>query len=145
MPRFIGSLTMTQLEGEQTWRRWTLVHPLVYERGEYESGRLITCPEGFITDGPTIPRIFWAVLPVWGSWGKAGVVHDWLCFCIASGKPNPEAKTRTEADAIFYEVMTVLGVSFITRWLLYIGVRIGTIFNVRTTMGDYNVDLLGGA
>ena len=38
MPRFIGSLTMTQLEGAQTWRRWTLVDPLVYERGE---GRLM--------------------------------------------------------------------------------------------------------
>ncbi len=145
MPRFLGSLTMTQLEGQHTWRRWTLVDPLVYERGEYKSGRLITCPVGFITDGPTIPRFLWAILPVWGSWGRAGVVHDFLCMLIANNTPHAEAPNRTAADGVFYEVMVVTGTGFLTRWALYLGVRIGTLTNVKTDSIRYNVDLLGGA
>jgi hypothetical protein len=143
MPHFLTDVTMTQFSGlENSWRRWTLVHPLVYERSE---GHQIVCPEGFITDGPSIPRFLWAFLPVWGSWGRAGIVHDYICMLIANGTPHLEAKNRTEADGIFYEAMVALGTGFFTRWAMYAGVRLGALMGVPTDSILYNADLLGGA
>ena len=67
-------LTISQLENEQWWL-WRVEHPMVWL---VEGGTEITTPAGFVSDGPTIPRFLWAVLPVWGRWGRAGVMHDYL-------------------------------------------------------------------
>lgn len=135
MSSFTGDLTVTQLSGKPgAWRLWRLEQALIYER----DGRYVMVDAGFITDGPSIPRIFWAVLPVWASWSRAGVVHDYLCCLIAMGRPHREAPTRRDADGIFHEAMVACGTGILPRTLLYIGVRIGTIFGVKTTMIGVN-------
>ena len=87
------------------WRLWRLAEPLIYEVGGRGSGRVILVSKGFITDGPSIPRLLWSILPVWASWSRAGVVHDYLCYLIALNNPHPEAPTRDHADRIFFEAM----------------------------------------
>jgi hypothetical protein len=111
---FTGELTITHLSGIL----WRLAEPLIYEVGGRGSGRVILVYKGFITDGPSIPSLLWSILPVWASWSRAGVIHDYLCCQIALNKPHPEAPTRDHADRIFFEAM---------EW-----------FNVRTTMVDHN-------
>jgi len=140
MGAFTSELTITHLSGNDQygWRLWRLAEPLVYEVGCLGSGRVIRVHKDFVTDGPSIPSFLWPVLPVWGSWGRAGVIHDYLCCLIAQNTPHPEAPTRDDADRIFLEAMEVLEVGRVQKYLLYWGVRIGTWWRVRTTMIDYN-------
>ena len=38
----------------------------------------IEVAEGFETDFASVPRLLWVVLPKWGKYGNAAMVHDWL-------------------------------------------------------------------
>jgi hypothetical protein len=141
---FISELTITHLSGSEPhgcWRRWRLAEPLIYEFGGRGSGRVIRVLKDFVTDGPSIPRLFWRVLPVWATYSRAGVIHDYLCYLIARENPHPEAPTRADADRIFFEAMTALNVGRVQKYVLYLGVRLGARLNLKTTMIDYNTTL----
>ena len=86
-----------------------------YEIGAEGSGLIIQVPIGFETDFASVPKFLWFVLPPWGIHGKAAVLHDFL-YRRASGFG------KDVADAIFYEAMTVLGVTWWRRYLMYLGV-----------------------
>jgi hypothetical protein len=82
---------------------------------EFESAvldRIIAVPAGFVTDFASVPRAFWELLPPTGRYGKAAVVHDRLYH-------RPSLATKAEADAVFLEAMTVLGVNVVTRQIMY--------------------------
>lgn len=141
MGAFASELTITHLSGTDrhgSWRRWRLAEPLIYEVGCSGSGRIIRVSKDFVTDGTSIPRPLWPILPVWANWSRAGVIHDYLCYRIARNNPHPEAPTRDDADRIFFEAMTALDVSPVQKYVLYLGVRVGAWLNLRTTMIDYN-------
>ena len=90
--------------------------PFSYEIGSLGSGRLITVPKGFITDGASIPQMFWGLgLSPWGDYSKSAVLHDWM---YAS-----QIVTRLEADNIFLESMDALGISEIKANLMFKMVR----------------------
>lgn len=139
--RFAGPLTITELEqgGAFCWR---LEQDLVYESLEEDMGIPIIVPAGYVTDGASIPRIFWAVLPSWGRYSRAAVVHDLLCTRLCQGKPHPQAPTRKIADAIFYEALWVSSVSYPIRMILWFGARIGALlsayFGFRARNERYN-------
>lgn len=97
MSAFTGALTITHLDVD--WRVWRLERPLRYEVGSLGSGRLVEVPAGFVTDGASVPRAFWALLPVWGRYSRAAVVHDYLCVLINQGAPHDLAPDRRRADA----------------------------------------------
>ena len=140
MGAFMSELTITHLSGNDThgcWRLWRLAEPLTYEVG----GRVIVVSKDFVTDGTSIPRPLWRILPVWASYSRAGVIHDYLCYRIADNNPHPEAPTRDHADRIFFEAMTVLNVGWIQKYALYWGVRFAAWLNLRTTMIDHNTTL----
>lgn len=125
MSAFTGKLTVSHMDVD--WRLWMLEQPFIYEVGAKGSGRVIEVPKGFMTDGASVPRFLWAVLPTWGSYSRAAVIHDYLLYCLARGEPHPEAPTREAADLIFDEACCVCNVPILLRWLLSIGVRIGTL------------------
>lgn len=111
MGAFMSELTITHPSGNDThgcWRLWRLAEPLIFEVGGRGSGRVIFVTKGFVTDGASIPQFLWSILPVWASWSRAGVIHDYLCCQIALNKPHPEAPTRDHADRIFFEAMEAL-------------------------------------
>lgn len=77
----------------------------------------ITVPAGFITDGASIPSIFWEFLSPYGEYFAAALIHDFLY-----SKLN-QKYTREESDKIFLEAMDRLGISWIKRHTIYRAVR----------------------
>lgn len=124
MSVFTDELTVTELPD---WKIWRLETDLVYEVGAEGSGKVITVPKGFITDGASVPRALWALFPSWGTYSRAAVVHDMLCHDLNRGTPHALAPTRKDADTIFLEAMKVCGTNWFTRTVLYVGVRIGSL------------------
>ena len=57
------------------------------------AGRIIEVPAGFETDFASVPRLFWRVVPPWGRYSPAAVVHDYLYH---TGKVS-----RLAADRLF--------------------------------------------
>src|SRR5438046_8798380 len=82
---------------------WVIVRPVGYDVGSEGSGDHIEVAIGFQTDFATIPRPFWVILPKWGRYGNASVIHDWLYWT--------QTRPRRQADAIFLEATGVLAVS----------------------------------
>jgi len=93
----------------------------------HTTNEVVIVPSGFITDGATIPQVFWSLLPPWGTYGQASILHDYL---IETGKVftcnNKENHYRTikrdEARIIFNQALLELKVPTLTRVLLVSGV-----------------------
>lgn len=112
MSRFTKALVVSPLADGKTW---LLLEPFAYDVGEEGSGQTIDVEVGFMTDFTSIPRPFWAVLPRWGKYGNAAVLHDWLY--------STQEYPRARADAIMFEAMGVLRVAAWQRYAIYWGVR----------------------
>ncbi|RYF18866.1 MAG: DUF1353 domain-containing protein [Oxalobacteraceae bacterium] len=123
MSSFTDSLTITEVA--LNWRVWQIEQNFTYEVGDKGSGRVITVPAGFQTDGASVPQFLWAMFPAWGSYSRAAVIHDLLCHLINLKVPHPEAPTRRDADRIFKEAMIVCGTGIFTRTILWLGARFG--------------------
>ena len=125
MSAFTGDLTMTQTED---WRVWRLGCPLRYEVGEIGSGRVIEVPTGFESDGTSIPRVLWALLPAWGKYSRAAVMHDFTARSLDQGEPHEHAPTYRTSDAIFHEALGVCGVNSPVRFLMWAAVRLWSLW-----------------
>ncbi len=126
MSAFTGTLRLASLDAD--CRIWALVDPLQYEIGALGSGALIIVPAGFETDGASIPRILHGILPAWGRWSRAAIIHDFLCRAIEQGRPVGVpgwgvVGHRREADAIFYEAMLVSEVPRMIARIFWAAVR----------------------
>ena len=96
-------------------KTWIILSDFGYAVGAEVSTDVINVPIGTFTDFASIPRILWSVLPRWGKYGNAAVIHDWLYW--------DQARTRKEADLILLEGMQVLEVSAWKRSAIYWAVR----------------------
>lgn len=105
------------VEAQDDGCTWKLIQPFEYEIGVLGSGAKILVPAGFVTDFASVPQIFWNILPPWGQYGKAAVLHDFLY------KTQPV--TRALCDSIFLEAMYSLSVPYWKRIAIYLGVRLG--------------------
>jgi len=82
----------------------------------------IEIEEGFDTDYASVPRGLWNLYPPDGEYSPAAWIHDWLYWNQAlNGRPVK----REEADAVFLEAMTALGIGWVTRRILHRAVRLG--------------------
>lgn len=97
-------------------RRWKLYRSFTYHLGTKYSRDYIRVPAGFVTDFASSPSQIWWLIPPWGRYGKAAVVHDYLY--------QTQKRSRKEADDIFREGMGVLGVEPWRVFLMYWGVRL---------------------
>jgi hypothetical protein len=107
--------------------QYRTVGPTVYVGAR----QMFTIPDGFTTDLASVPRIFWSLLPPDGRYEKAAVLHDWLCTELARARReggHPPATAR-DTDALFRRVMREAGVSFVTAWIMWCGVRWGALLN----------------
>jgi hypothetical protein len=90
-----------------------LLSDLVYESEKY--GLKIRVPEGFVSDGPSVPRVPLLYF-LFGNKGKrAAVIHDWLY--------RNALVSREVADAIFKEALYDTNKGAYTAWGMYLGVR----------------------
>lgn len=104
---------------------WRVLTGFKFYLGQREEEKWITIPAGYLTDGTTVPRIFWSLLPPWGIYGQAAVVHDFLCERLTVSVHGIEASiTRAQADKAFKDAMVALNVPRWKRNVMYIAVRI---------------------
>lgn len=83
----------------------------------------IYIPQGYLTDGASVPRWLWGLIPAWGDHGKAAVVHDYLCEYLQVWRDNERVKiTRDECNKIFYECLINTGVGKIKAKAMYAAV-----------------------
>lgn len=102
---------------------WRTLEGFRYYLGEKYSDSWVYIPEGYLTDGASVPRIFWGLLPPWGEYGQAAIVHDYLCeFLSITVGGVPVSITRKRADEIFHEAMKVLGVPAYKRLPMFYAV-----------------------
>ncbi len=113
MSRFTDALVVSPMADGNTW---IVMRPFGYDIGEEGSGDSVDVEIGFTTDFASIPRIFWAVLPRWGKYGHATVIHDWLYWV--------QDRERDEADFIMLEAMGVLGVPVWQKFVIFWAVRL---------------------
>ncbi len=92
-----------------------LLQDLVYYSEKYKLK--ITVPAGFVSDGPSVPRVPFLFF-FFGHKGKrASVVHDWLY--------RNQLLPREICDAIFREALLDSGKYKITADGMFYGVRVG--------------------
>lgn len=124
MAGFLSPLDLEYIDG----RKWKILNDFQYCIGGPDGYPVVDVPAGFITDFASVPRILWNILPPTGKYGKAAVVHDRLYqsphleLCV--GYPSFKVD-RYFADLVLLEGMEVLKVDWLTRWIIYLGVRIG--------------------
>jgi hypothetical protein len=95
-------------ECDPTGSQWTLKTPIEFEE--------ITVPVGMITDFASVPRLFWNILPPFGTYLGPAVVHDYLY--------HSHIVTRKNADYAFLRAMTAIGVTKWKRWVMFYTVRL---------------------
>jgi hypothetical protein len=90
-----------------------LMADLSYRIGE--TNFVIVVPAGFVTDFASTPRAIWAVLPPFGTYQLAAVVHDFLYW--------DQGCTREQADALLRVAMAESRVEPWKRDLIWDAVR----------------------
>lgn len=121
MSAFNGSLIIQEVKPGKLWR---LIQQITYEVDYEGSKKYIIVPRGFETDGATIPFPIKTFLAVWGTYGRAAVVHDYLYSLLRKNKPHIYAETRKQADLIFKQAMKPLGTPWWLRNIMYLCVRL---------------------
>lgn len=94
------------------------LEPIVYYRKGERTNEIIV-PQGYTSDGATIPKLFWFVLSPFEDYLKCCILHDYLCDLFHLGMLE-----RKECDVIFLEAMEQTGIKKSTRIALYFFVRL---------------------
>ena len=96
---------------------WRVLTPFSYK---IDQESWVTIPAGYLTDGASVPRLFWNMIPPWGAYGQAAVVHDLLCEYLSVVRNGvPTQITRTECDNVLNQAMQNLGVPTTQRLMIY--------------------------
>lgn len=96
---------------------WRVLTPFSYKIAD---GEWVTIPAGYLTDGASVPKLFWNIIPPWGKYGQAAVVHDILCEYLTIVKDGkPQRISRARCDEILNEAMYSLGVPDGKRLMIY--------------------------
>lgn len=125
MSAFTGPLRLQHMDAD--WRHWRLLEPLVWEVDDLGSGLIVEVPAGFVTDGASVPRLLWWLLPMTGSYMRPAALHDYLCDRVGKGNPHPHAPSRYAADRQFLIAMKAVGVAAPVRLVMYAAVRFAAI------------------
>lgn len=100
-------------------KNWKLRRTLEYEA----TGRTFVAEVDMETDFASVPRVFVWLLPRYGRYTKAAIIHDYLW---REGVKKREITLR-EADALFRNAMSELKVPFLRRWVMWAAVRWGAL------------------
>lgn len=83
------------------------------------NGALIVVPQGYVTDGSSIPRVFWPLFNPWYTEARrASCVHDYIYSHLYS------RFSRKFADDLFREIMLIDGASTFVANIFYHSVRL---------------------
>jgi len=112
MSRFLNDLSTKEVKrfGE---RVLILAEPLQYESDFLKC--IVEVPEGFVSDGASVPKFLRWMYHPFGEYLRAAVVHDW--FCVT------QTISSDEAAIVFKEAMKVCGVNAWRRRKMYWAVK----------------------
>jgi hypothetical protein len=105
------------------------IHYVIWQLFAYIIGALgtgisVDVPVGYRTDLASTPWWIRWLLPPNGKYGKAAVIHDYLCTTRQVMVNGVIVYiTREQCDAIFFEAMTVLKVPVWQKYPMYAAVR----------------------
>jgi uncharacterized protein DUF1353 len=149
---FVPESVQLQEGGADSPDDWLMRAPLSWTgtfRGQI--GRILVpaSPDvPFVTDLASVPRALTWLIPRYGMYTKAAVVHDYLCQNVGrdtvevfatpstagdSGAAPSQSREiriadRSDADEVFRLVMTELGVPWARRWLMWGAVSWATLW-----------------
>jgi hypothetical protein len=109
---FVGEIVVSPIQ--PMGKRWTVKQDFAYT-GKTQS---FTVPAGFTTDFASVPRVFTWLLPRYGRWTQAAILHDFLWAESRKGVIH-----KFDADGIFNRAMRELGVPYLRRWIMWTAVR----------------------
>lgn len=112
---FLGDVVVKPIRPEG--KRWELVQPFTYT-GATDT---FTVPAGFTTDFASVPRVFVWLLPRYGRWTQAAILHDYLWDLARKGQFR-----KHDADGLFNRALRELGVPYLRRWVMWAAVRVGS-------------------
>src|SRR5437588_995298 len=112
MPFVGGENVVVRQVGDSNW---ALVEPLVY-RGNRET---FTAPPGFETQFASVPRALVWLIPRYGRYTKAAILHDFLW--------RTGVVPRVDANGLFRRVMRELGVPVVRRWIMWAAVGLRSV------------------
>ena len=114
---FTGDVVVRELPGHDG-SRWCLEAPLCY-RGRDE---VFEVPAGFTTDFASVPQALTWLVPRYGRYTKAAILHDHLWRECTAGRFG-----WADADGILRRAMRELDVPFLRRWLMWGAVRLACV------------------
>ena len=108
-------------------KEWKVREPFSYG-GQTDSYDVY---DGMPTDFASVPRVFVWLLPRYGRYTKAAILHDLLWReRAADGKMS-----WIDADGVFRRAMRELDVPFLRRWIMWSAVRWGALMKPRGREG----------
>lgn len=107
-----------RLDREKGWPV-TLASELRYHHDKW--GEIIV-PAGTRSDLASVPRFFWRVLPPFGQYSRAAIVHDHLCELGRHGHPHNGMSSKA-AHKVFRDAMKDLDVPGWKRGVMYRAVK----------------------
>jgi hypothetical protein len=109
---------------------WELRRTLRYEGRD----ECFVVPEGSRTDFASVPRPLVWLIPRYGRYTRAAVLHDFLW--------RTGATSKADADGIFRRALRELGTSVARRWLMWAAVRTASTFGDLGAAGRHPATLL---
>ena len=103
---------------------WVVKKDFIYYMDDSKES-YVYVPSGYLTDGASVPRAFWSIVPPWGKYGQCCVLHDYLCEYpyYFNGLTSPTLN-RKMVNQIFNKAMKLSDVPYITRKTIYGGVEL---------------------
>jgi hypothetical protein len=111
---FSGDVVVRELAAADG-SRWQLVEPLSYVG---RADRFVVAA-GFTTDFASVPQALTWLVPRYGRYTKAAILHDHLWQLCREGRFG-----WADADGILRRTMRELDVPFLRRWLMWGAVRL---------------------
>lgn len=88
-------------------------------------------PKDYVTDFATVPRVAVWLIPRFGSFTKAAILHDFLLtHCLEAGRVS-----SVDADGLFLRALRELRVPAYRRLLMWTGVRWAALFSKKRRPG----------
>ena len=97
----------------------TLQENLTFIENDNGHSIIWVAKKGEITDGASIPRIFWIYpgSPFTGLYRRAAIIHDSYC--------KSKSRSCQSIHKMFYNAMMADGVNSVKAWIMYQAVKIG--------------------
>ena len=109
MSSYTDGVVLQQRDGTDLFN---IFHSFYYHVGSKDSGDWVFIDQGVPTDGNSRPWFFGWLVPQFGRYTKAAVIHDKLYahpWVYVSRLDEQLRVSRKEADKIFLEALLVLG------------------------------------